>query len=237
MYLGRVVGAGHLPGYKDFLAYAVSGRSESSRERKARITEGPSVMKVNIGPLDPGNLTEEQKEQSRWIFYNGIIASNEGFYALASNGEQTDAMNMLITEESLRNEEAMRCAMKVLGAERDFYNTPRIAAGFFGDPGKNYISIITEDGYYGRWLKLHSNPERMHYVSTYEGKSCSNDVVVPKGVVEIPMGIIAMHGNRAQDIADNLYDWMNPELVVCTAAALYDVDSRRFELAVRNLHE
>jgi len=40
----------------------------------------------------------------------------------------------------------------------------------------------------------------------------------------------------AQDLADSLYEWIDPNLVVCTAAAVYDFKTERWELAKRNLH-
>ena len=60
MYLGRVVGVG--TNYdRDFIVYAVSGRSEGSKARVARVFEEDGFTRVNIGPLDPDNITDEQR--------------------------------------------------------------------------------------------------------------------------------------------------------------------------------
>lgn len=250
MYLGRVVGLGMLPDEREFIAYAVSGRSDASRTRKARITGEGNVQKVNIGPLGLDKLTLVQEAQAQWIFYNGIITSGfegEEVYALASNGEQGDAAERILkhrtsdmSESHMRSlcmdiQDAAAAAMIVLRPERDKYKTPRIA-GVLGNCHA-YLGIITEDGYFDGFMDdLSENTGKMFFVSTYMGEKDSNEVVVPKGKVEIPMGSIDLHGEKAQELADNLYDWMDKDLVVCTAVALFSGDYESLDLAVRNLY-
>lgn len=239
MYIGRVLGLGCNSDESPFVVYAVSGRSTSSRDRMARMEDDDRVCRVNIGSLNPGSMTEEQKAQAQWIYYDGIIVPRDRNFALVSNGEQTGSILRLIREESMDPVKATGCAMKVLGAERDDYKTPRIAGVLDGE-GRAYMSIIEKDGCYsnsgqeGGWVDVRHNIGKAHCVSTYTGNEDSNDVVVPVGPVRLPMWVISMSGKSAQDLANNMYDWMNPELVVCTAAAMWNSYTRRFEVAVRN---
>lgn len=242
MYLGRVVSVGELPDGREFIAYAVSGRSDPSRARKARIIEESDVRKVNIGPLDLDNLNPEQEKMKQWIFYNGIITDFRGEerYVLASNGEQTDAAQKLFDNQhdieigGLYAGSAMATAMMVLGPERDKYKTPRIA-GVISSVCSTELFISTEDGDFRDFGG--STKGTMDVVSTYQGKKDSNNVIVPTGEVKIPMGTLDLQGNTAQEIANNLYDWMDPDLVVCTAVALVDSGYSFVDLAVRNLHQ
>jgi len=250
MYLGRVVGLGVLPDERKFAAYVVSGRSDSSRSRKARVYENGFMKRVNIGPLNPDSLTPEQQEQAQWIFYNAMIAPINNSKLLVSNGEQTDVAYMFTRDRTVGGENmheinAIRCAMKALGPERDRPRTPRIAGFIDGTALQSwkgeYLAIITEDGYFfypDQGQGFECEPGKMYFVSTYIGNPDNpRDIVIPRGKVKVPMGVIDLHGKRAEQLADNLYDWVDPDLIVCSAAALWNVDKGEFDIAVRNFHE
>lgn len=243
VYLGRIVGVGALPDERMFIAYAVSGRSESSRVRAARIVEDGYHTRVKIGPVDPDKISPEQLAQRDLIFYDGMIAirkpdSPEGYGVQASNGVQTEKICMLVEDERLNLDvyDAIEIVMRVLGPEGDKYSTPRIV-GDLDEDGFYNLAIITKTGYFcSGSLNLYDELEdgKMVYVSTYRGVPGSNDVLVPEGKVEVPMGVMDLSGESAQQIADNFFDSIDPSLVVCTAAALWNPDGELFDLAVRN---
>ena len=43
-------------------------------------------------------------------------------------------------------------------------------------------------------------------------------------------------GRTAQQLADDLFDWMPRDFIVCAAAAVWNSRSMRWQLAVRNLY-
>jgi len=227
-YLGRVVGVGINEDYKVFAVYAVSGRSEMSKTRKA-ITDGRVVRIV-----PSGELTKEQKKMGDLIFYDAIRADEEKRRAVISNGKQTDPILSNLSDAFNDPITSIEKGFEELGgAEPDKYRTPRIAGVIINGP-MAALGIVTENDSRSSNIYLPSQ-SRCKYVSTYKGDPKDpKKIVIPETVV--PTGDFDLYGKNAQKLANNMYDWMDPELVVCTAAVL-SMDGKRWEFAVRNLHE
>ena len=83
VYLGRVVGIGKMKDRKPFVLYAVSGRSEESKQRRASIYENEG--RVRIGPLD-GSDSDPLRH------YDAIQAGKNNSYVVVSNGVQTSGI-------------------------------------------------------------------------------------------------------------------------------------------------
>ncbi|MBU0899043.1 MAG: IMP cyclohydrolase [Nanoarchaeota archaeon] len=233
MYLGRVVGLGLNEDGNPFAIYAVSGRSEGSRARKAEIKDNI----VEIGPI--GDISPEQEKMKDLIFYPAIIAKNEERYVIVSNGIQTKYM---FEETGVGYRNIFNLIPdgfeKAGGVEPDDYGTPRIG-GFLNilherNPSGG-LGIITKE----KTGVSDVNFERgkVKYVSTYKGDPDNPENVIIPEYYDIPAGKLELSGENAQELADKLYDWMDSNLVVCSAVALWLPDENKWELARKNLHE
>jgi len=231
VYLGRVVGIGKNDDGLDFGVYAVSGRSEMSKQRRAEIA-GNSV---SIGPS--GELTEEQKKMSNLIFYDAIRVpempnEQEHLPLVLSNGVHTNDIEKYLRSYSRLN--SVESALADNGVEPDKYRTPRIA-GAAQVPFGAVLGIVTEDGI-GVSNFTDSFLSKKPFVSTYCGdENDPKEIVIPR--ISLPTGYLDVNGRTAQELADSMYGWMDQDLVVCSAAALWLPDKKQWEIAVRNLHE
>lgn len=248
VYLGRICGVGLTEEGKPAMVYAVSGRSEASRQRKATIVRDPPPPEtscfVHIGPL-------ESDDNDPLRHYDAIICYRWGF-GVVSNGRQTGDLgaegNKSMSSKS--NEYIINGMAHVLqkwGAEPDEYKTPRI-----GGAVKEIREIWerrTPQGFHfclGRVSEyglniIQPNVKRGNIfgISTYNG-----DFEDPRKVVvsRDPNILILPSGRSATELANNLYDWMDQDFVVCTAAAVYDGKKIHFadetwRMVKRNLHK
>ncbi len=250
MYLGRLVGVGRLGPYdKAFAVYAVSGRSDPSKERKAKIKYRQSGVMIDssrrkrvpllLKPFDlltDGflSLPREQWKKRKLILYDAMRSDSKNGLLVVSNGRQTDPIyDWLIPDDPDDFHLAIDAGLVDCGgAEPDDYRTPRIA-GVISSNGKAALGIVTENGMISEKVNL---TQKTKYVSTYKGDPDNQEKIVISDLI-LPTGEINLAGKSAQDLADNLYDWMDRDLVVCTAAALWNPTISEWELAVRNLHE
>lgn len=250
MYLGRLVGVGRLgPFDKAFAVYAVSGRSEGSKKRKAfykkngiRIDSSerkdiPFLLKpFDLMTGGIFSLPREQWKNRKLILYDAMKGKNKHCLLAVSNGRQTGPtyryLKLLYPELEKDSHLGIQEGFVDLeGAEPDRYRTPRITGIISGT--KAFLGIVTGSGSIAKKVRLE---EKTQYVSTYSGDPSDNKkIVIPD--LTIPTGEIDLTGKNAQDLADNLYDWMDQYLVVSTAAALWNPSISEWEFAVRNLHE
>ncbi|MFH0832839.1 MAG: IMP cyclohydrolase [Candidatus Aenigmatarchaeota archaeon] len=260
VYLGRIVGVGFTKEGKPVCVYAVSGRSDSSKARiahkyESRIFIGSSLTRKpydkisnaekNLikgylsGSIPYQNVSllvkelneiekktlEDQIKGEEFIFYNGIKVKKS--IAVVSNGVHT---------EDILNTNDLHGVLKKFGPELDGPNrtpyTPRIGGlvDYCGMP-LGIISRPSEVEILGSSYQSGS----IEGISTYAGNPASpRDIVInhePK-LLELPA-----EGKTAQRLADDLFDWMDKEFIVCTAAAILTKPvNGKWELAVRNLH-
>lgn len=243
LYLGRVIGVGATGNGKPFAVYAVSGRSEGSRERKLVIKED-SVWTDCLGEPTP-----EQLKKKDIYFYPAIktgrkrMWSNKriGNYAIVSNGIQTETIEECLQETSPK--ESVKYALRSHGHEGlvgDRYNTPRIAGISLPDKrsyNHDVIGIVTEDSLFSLFSERREG--ELEFLPTYVGgfnESIDNyDVKLPLWFDRGDM-IVKVDSTDADGLAEEFYEWMNQDLVVSAAAAVFDQKNKGWDLAVKNLH-
>lgn len=240
LYLGRVVGVGATDKGDAFAVYAVSGRSEGSRQRRLEIEDDRTVRVKSLGEPTP-----DQLEKNDIFFYPAIrigFSEYAGPFAVTSNGSQTEPIVEKVNKGSYDEAGvAMRDVLEETGHEGmigDGYNTPRVAGTSLPDhPGvRDCLGLVSDKG-----TRICS-PERfwgyINWLPTYIGglnEEGKYDIVVcHEHDNRMRKGI---HSLDAQELADELYDWMNPDLVVSTGAAVFERNPDRWSLAVKNLHD
>lgn len=263
-YLGRIVGVGLTKDGKPVCVYAVSGRSGSSKARKThkyptRVFIGSSLTKKPydkitaeeksgiVKYLDGSSpysdvsylikdLTEEEKKIMRdqinneqFIFYNAIkTVYNLG---VVSNGLHTNG---------IARGNSIEGVLEWWGPELDGPNktpyTPRIACAAEG----RYLE-----------LGIVSRPEKINKTSIFEMFNSENGIIhglsTYAGNQNAPREIVINHepkllelpaeGLNAKQLADDLFNWVDRDFVVCTAAAVYDRTEDKWNLATRDLNK
>ena len=91
-YLGRFFMIGRTESGKDFVAYAVTGRSPPSRARRLE-DEWDSEDRVRTSCTDPEQL---KKGTPELLIYNAMQMANGNF--IVSNGAQTDVIAKTIID-------------------------------------------------------------------------------------------------------------------------------------------
>jgi len=221
-YLGRIVGMGLTSDGNPLLLYGVSGRSEPSKQRRAY----PDIH-AGIVRIDPiGELTSEQEAIRDLIIYNAMKLNPT--LAVVSNGRQTDEIFDLVTR--FHNPNRLLTVLYGMGPEPDKYSTPRIGGAFYNNGAKEGIAFKDEA------LPAKKRSEiwqvdlgrgRVEFTSTYNG-SISNPEPPPH-----PYTISRrVSGGSAQELAQELYDAIDPNIVVCAVAAV--LTDGNWNLAVRN---
>lgn len=238
LYLGRVIGVGATGDGKPFAVYAVSGRSEGSRERKLIIKDDDSIWTDCLGEPTP-----EQLKKSDIFFYPAIKAGESdtcGNYAIVSNGIQTKTI-----EENLQKKlpiESVKRALRYHGHEGlvgDAYNTPRIAGISLPDKQLkcDVIGIVMERALLSVFSERRDG--ELEFLPTYVGGFNENannyDVLLPSSLNRKEL-IQEMESTDADGLADEFYHWMNQDLVVSAAAAVFNRKNDGWDLAVKNMH-
>ncbi len=220
VYLGRVVGVGHAKDGKPAIIYAVSGRSEASKARKATLYP----TRVHIGPLD-GNDSDPLRH------YDAIKTA--GSTGVVSNGRHTNGIYRAYPKGDIEDVERV---MNRWGAEKDEpIFTPRIFGitsflDYIPESDEFYLGIIS----YGKKVRF-TGPElkeaEIKGLSTYKGTEPSGRIITNDSLdlLDLPA-----EGKTAQKLVDDMFDWMDQDLVVCTVSAVFDKNRGRWQLAVRN---
>ncbi|MBI2076201.1 MAG: hypothetical protein HYT72_03055 [Candidatus Aenigmarchaeota archaeon] len=206
MYFGRVLGLGLTPSGKPAAVYAVSGRSALSKARKA-------VIHKDAVTIEPTVSLEGQQDVKDLLFYNAIRIHNSRL--VLGNGVHVDS----ILDSSIKS------VLDKFGPENDVYKTPRIAGVIDGN--KFSVGMIKEDN---SAFETDINPSSGFYaISTYSGEA------EPKVHDFKNLSDIAIHlnfsGETAQELADSAFKWLDANLAVCTAAAVFDGS---WKIAVHN---
>lgn len=241
LYLGRVVGVGITKHGKPFAVYGLSGRSDSSKERKL-VIEGHDTIRVSA----LGDPTPEQQAKSEIFFYPAIKtgrSKESGRYAITSNGVQTGEIEKLVKKEHthllLNGVRGMLDKIGHEGLVGDEFNTPRIVGISLPDYhlGHDVLGTVNEHGSKS-YLQPRTNG-RVTWLPTYKGGKNADrtgyDLEVAFGLEDWMNG--AMLGEDAQDLADDFFDMMNPDLFVSAGAAVFYKEKGEWELAVSNLHD
>lgn len=253
VYTGRRVAVGLTSDNEPVLLYGVEGRSEASRSRIA-IVHG---SRVSIEPA--GQLTPEQEAMKSRIVYDAIMSNAEKKTAVVSNGRHTGSIFRAYMKEfggdwPARETDAHWLVSRVLkrwgheGKQGDRYNTPRIAGLFDRRYGlvPCVLGIVTEQVMskdYDWWLnttRALSESGAIRYITTYTGETEEPQAPVFQSASEITK-TQHIEGKTAQELAEEMYTFMDPNVVVCAAVALWvstpvegSYPKGKWELAVKN---
>ncbi len=169
-YPGRQIFAGTTPAGKACFVYLVTGRSQGSRERKAKTIDDV----VRIMPSDSNTPFDSLRH------YIAVKYDNKLGLAVITNGIQTEAIfeayRLSINLKGQKIAEAIKLLHDLLnhaGAEPDSIHTPRIAAAITAgiEPPQGVIGSIGEDhGYaYEIFGETGETKGTLSVVSTYVG--------------------------------------------------------------------
>lgn len=221
-YPGRIVGVGCTPSGKPLAVYAVSGRSEMSKLRKAVIV-GNSVQ---ITPL--GELTPEQEANKDLIIYRAISVNIANQALVVSNGKQTDPIFHLICHYGLSLYDAIYATMYTMGSEPDRYKTPRLAGLVLPHTNvKRILSMVAADETQPEDKRAEvalldaGTSGQVEFICTYTGDfdnpkapelNWHKDWIYSAGV----------ESDSANEIAQELYDAMDEKVRVSAVAAVLE---------------
>lgn len=234
IYPGRIVGLGRTKSGKLFAMYAVTGRSEMSKMRKAVIV-GNSIQ---IAPL--GELTPEQEANKDLIIYKAMRVNLSDHTLVVSNGKQSDLIFNLVCYYGLGLYDAVYSSMYTMGFEPDRYKTPRLVGIVLPKPHpRRLLGMVVYDD---------SEPESkradvaildpgsngyMELISTYTG-----DIENPSSPIldwhKNWIHTTTVEGETAKDIAMEAYEALNENVRVATAAAVLEEDG--WSMDVCNLY-
>jgi hypothetical protein len=178
---------------------------------------------------------KKQIENEQFIFYDGIKIPRDSYCGIVSNG--------LHTEGIARTHYIDKVLLK-WGPELDGPNntplTPRIA-GYVLDNGIGVEGIYYDLGIISKpkeprvMMSIKAKPSLIEGLSTYAGNPDSPAEIVINH--DLKLLTLPAEGITAQQLADDLFDWVDKKFVVCTAAAVFDSKTEKWILAVRNLHK
>jgi IMP cyclohydrolase len=223
-YPGRIVGVGRTKSGKPLAVYALTGRSDMSKQRRAVIV-GNSVQ---ITPL--GELTPEQEKSKDLIIYRAMSIHVPSRTLVLSNGKQTDPIFNLTCHYGLSIHDALYSAMYTMGFEPDSLKTPRIAGLILTSPYmKRILSMVVEDKTQpeGKMADIATldagTPGMIDLISTYTG-----DFDNPKAP-ELSLHKNWIHsanveGNSAIEIAQEVYDALDEKVRVSAISAVLEHD-------------
>jgi IMP cyclohydrolase len=266
VYLGRIVGIGMTKDGIPVCVYAVSGRSDGSKARVAhnypnRVFIGSSLTKKPYDQLTTidktqikryidslisyddvsrlvKDLSDKEKEilgkqlkDEEFIFYNAIKTKNKNGIIVLSNGVHT--------EDIVKGRYKLEGSLQKWGPELDgpgrTPQTPRIAAVNAADTDSNLIAMgITAkpDDVSVSYPYLERGV--IFATATYAGKPDAPEEMV----INYKPSLFEIKTNRtsAQDLADELFEQVDKDIVVCTAAGVWNDQDNEWNLAVKNLH-
>ncbi len=219
-YLGRIVGAGRTAGGNLLGIYAVSGRSEMSKLRRAAIVGNA----VQIVPL--GELTPQQEASKDLIIYRAISVEPESQTLIISNGKQTDPIYHLICHCRLSLYDTIYAIMYTMGFEPDRYQTPRLAGLVIPQPSpRRLLSMViaNEKQSEGKQVDVAlldaGSPGEITFISTYTG-----DIENPQSPTLNRyadwLHSTKVDGDSATEIVQELYDAMDERVRVAAVAAV-----------------
>jgi IMP cyclohydrolase len=223
-YPGRVVGVGRTKSGKPLAIYAVTGRSEMSKMRKAVIVGN----NVEITPL--GKLTPEQEANRDLIIYRAMSVNRADRTLVLSNGKQTDPIFHLTCYYSLGLYDSIYSTMYTMGFEPDSLKTPRLAGLILPKPIiRRILATVVADetqpeGKQADVAFLDSGSAgQIEFIATYTGSydkpqspvlNWHKDWIYSTQIEE----------DSAEAIAQEVYDALDDKVRVATIAAVLEHD-------------
>jgi IMP cyclohydrolase len=227
-YFGRIVAVGRTVQDEPAVIYGISGRSEGSKKRKLALEKYEGMQCVHVREI--GELTADQRARYDIFFYPAIVA--HGSLAVVTNGNHTkDLVDTILSEPHEDGNFAE--ALDGREYEPDDYSTPRIAGqiSWFDEEPLVEAAVLSKES---RNLMIIDKLASGLFacISTYQGKGDE-----PEKPEKGRIWHQKFSGASAQELADELYNWLEPDKRVATGSAVMKHSSREWQLAVRNLHE
>lgn len=245
LYIGRTLGIGLTKEGREAVVYAVLARSEENKIRiaeryRTRVFIDSPLLKTPVEELTEGKreVLEKQKAQAEFIFYNGISVHIGGYppFAVVSNGKHTDSIAKRYKGSSDDSPTVVRHVLNRWGPELDGPNktpqTPRIAGLLEVGLTEYTLGIVSKPGEAKVFAEQLN--KGIKGLSTYAG----NPNNPREMVINHNPSLIALpaEGKTPQQLADDIFDWVPRDFVVCTAAGVWNPERKKWELAVRNLY-
>ncbi len=236
VYHGRIVVAGITPKGEQFAAYSISGRSSFSKKRKFDL----AADRVYVAPI--GRPTAEQEKLRHLIFYNAMRARGDTLFV--TNGAQTDLQEnenrrILNFCDDFQGASPLNEAEAIM-AEWGYENdppifTPRTALVRY-PTNRAIFSMATKflGGTGVGAIDMHLGKGCPRGLATYRGEdnsptpwSIENSGYIDKCMIHVPIDT-----ETPEEIADQLYRFVDQDLVVASAGAV--LKDGRWEIAVKN---
>ncbi|MDD5181596.1 MAG: IMP cyclohydrolase [Candidatus Nanoarchaeia archaeon] len=241
VYKGRIIGLGLTKEGNPVAVYAISGRSDNSKKRVAKYFDEGYTKRVFIDSW--GEPTEEQKRKADIYFYNAMKMFGDlvdGLpYLAISNGVHTDTIAN-VRHATPDNNNTVLKTLKLFGPEPDTLHTARIGGELNMHLESKYASIgiipysttdlVACDAINFSELKK----GEVRTISTYSGLDDSNPAAPEFKKLEDVIERWELDGKTAGELAGNVYNKIDPNLVVCTVAAVWN--GTFWDVAVKNMH-
>ncbi len=155
MYVGRIVSVGKTKDGKICAMYRVSSNSFPNRQA-VEVERGIAIVPK------PGH--EEDIMKNPYIAYNCLRISQDGQYAIATNGSHTDPITEKI-DAGMNMRDALVSGLFGMDYEHDHLGTPRIASIVNLKTGEAALGTVREDALHVTRVKLEAG--QAFYVATY----------------------------------------------------------------------
>lgn len=206
-YPGRFIVMGKSQSGENIAVYGITGRSAASRARIMEIQNLESAKYINVKPageaINTGNL--------ELLIYTSLFC---GENIIISNGKQTK--DIISKQKGYTNpKKILEEALKKWDYEPDSIKTPRIS-GMIKE-NQAALSIIKENSEtktsIRNYYEFNLSPGKAIFIATYNG-SFSN----PQPFSREPINVNTALFSNAEDIAKEVYEAINQEIVVSVAA-------------------
>jgi IMP cyclohydrolase len=237
-YLGRICGLGKTSEGNVAAVYALSVRQPINKERQFIIAKEGFVKKVEVAPLAKRSRALEENPQI--FFHDALICSpnlnGQGPYVVTGNGRHIEPIfelsSVLPLSDGKSSAEIVADTLGLYGPVRDELKTPKIAAACFLNANNAVFGITTESfNARSQIVELVDNGEFV-LLSTYDGTD--DNTPKPTSYSEA-LRRTNFVGKSPLELAVEFFDWVDPKVVVATAAAVYD--RRGWDLAVKNAND
>src|SRR3989344_1648014 len=231
-YFGRMPVSYITPEGNPAAGYLIQVRSLPNKKRKLE----PLTDRLYVSPLDPADL---EKPDADLIFYHTML--RKGNSLIVTNGAQTDMNNLRGKKVRNFDEEfsgknpilESEAVMSDWGYEPDSMSTPRVALVRY--PDISFFSIASKNGDGGIGaIQVSVSSSGALGLPTYterEGQTVS--LSVPgSGNIQPFMVRIPLTGNTATEIANELYEFSRPDIIVASAGAV--LRNGKWEVDFRN---
>ena len=207
MYLGRVIGFGLDEKERPVALYAFSDAKKNWR-KAYRMSQTVSIF-----------------DEKRTSHHHAMVFGSDGVVYVA-DGHHVDFIQATRSRIT-----SMENAVKDgLEHATHFKDSFRLAAAIDGfRPKPMHIGVKAEDHILVNACSF-IEPGHLYYISSAEHR-LPGHASIPSSVSD-SVGKMDVTGDTAQELADNLFDWMDQGTVYCTVAAVFE--DRKWENGFRN---